>query len=99
MIASKAASFSLALALVASPAFGDVKITNVCDGARPARQGTDILIVCPNGRQQVRIVGLCKGGVLRAYYGRNEENYLVCNSTVNPLVIALPLPQQVFQVR
>lgn len=102
-LGNKVSKFSLAVfaALFATVAMADISIQNVCSGMkfeRPkdksGKPSPDLYVRCPNGKS-LRIVGYCKGGVVRVYWGSRGVNYLTCNSVVNPLVLPQPKPTTV----
>jgi hypothetical protein len=101
---SKVNRYSLALLIALAPAAAadaDVTVTNLCAGAKPfrptGRMDGPLAFRCPNGKVAVTIIGLCPGGIVRAYY-KPGWIYLTCNSDVNPLVFPPPAPTQTFRL-
>lgn len=84
------------LLLVAQAAHGGTaSVLCVCDQARFRGRGGDLLVTCPNGREQVRFLKPCDGKTLRLFY-RGDEVRMTCGSQVNPFLHPLPSPVQRF---
>ena len=84
------------LLLVAQAAHGGTaSVLCVCDQARFRGRGGDLLVTCPNGREQVRFLKPCDGKTLRLFY-RGDEVRLTCDSTSNPFHRSFPPDAQRF---